>query len=93
MRTPIYVECENDALDERMERIKNLLREVERETAFLSTKGPMLYAVPAPGCDCISIGNITVYGVSDLNESEIKKMVALLEEFQFNRKEAEQSLK
>lgn len=85
MNLPIYVEPRNEELAEKMEKIKSLLRAVERETAFISHTGPMLYAVPAPDDDCISIGNITAIGLSRLSEFERSRLIDLLKEFQVNQ--------
>ena len=81
MITPIYVECENSQIDKEVKEIGELLREVERRTAFLKQKGPMLYAVPAPDNDCLRIGNIAVYGISSLREEELGALREMLESF------------
>ena len=39
---PIYVQQENNDLSKRLDRVKALLKEIETETAFFSTKAPIL---------------------------------------------------
>ena len=81
MKTPIYFEFENKALSEQLNEINELIYEIERKSAFLSIKKPMLCAIPAPNDDCISIGNIVVYGVSTLNEEQKDALTSLLKGF------------
>lgn len=78
---PIYAKTESTEVCREVKEIQALLREAERKMAFLSTKGPMLYAVPAPDNDLISIGRLTVCGVSALNEAERAKLTELLKSF------------
>ena len=78
---PIYAEIENKELSESLDRVDKLIREIERETAFLSTKRPMLYAAPAPSEDCVQIGGVVVYGVTALTELQRAELVQLLESF------------
>ncbi len=78
---PIYAKLEDKALAERLDRVKDLIREIERETAFLGTKQPVLVAVPAPQEDCMSIGDISVYGVSVLTAEQREALKALIDSF------------
>lgn len=78
---PIYVQQENNDLSKRLDRVKALLKEIETETAFFSTKAPILYAVPAPSEDCIQIGGIIVCGASSLTEEQRQTLNALLLSF------------
>lgn len=74
---PIYVEVKNERLENTLEKVKGLIKEIEEETRWLGTKEPTLCAVPAPKDDCISVGNIIVYGVSSLSE-EAREQIRLL---------------
>lgn len=76
--TPIYALAEMEELSVKMQMIRELLNKLERETAFLRTKEPMLYAVPAPDDDCISIGGVVVCGISSLEDEKKEKLVEFL---------------
>ena len=78
---PIYAEIKNKELSESLDRVDKLIREIEKETAFLATKRPMLCAVPAPSDDCVQIGGVVVCGVSALTELQRAELVQLLESF------------
>ena len=84
MEIPIYVKTDANEIARSLAKLHGLLKEIESETAFLSTKEPTLYAVLAPEEDCISVGKIKVLGVSDLSEDQkvrIKETIAsVLEE-------------
>lgn len=75
---PIYVEVKNERLEKTLDRVKELIKEIEEETGWLRTKEPTLCAVPAPEDDCISVGNIIVYGVSSLSEEAREQIRRLL---------------
>lgn len=78
---PLYAKPETNDLATRIDRIKELLREIEVETAFFSTRAPILYAVPAPSEDCIQIGNVIVCGVSSLTDGQKSAIEDLISSF------------
>ena len=68
---PVYVKVTNTELEEKMSKVKDLLREIEKETAFISCKTtPTLYGVSAPEDDILVVGNIVVCGVACLSEEK-----------------------
>lgn len=75
MEIPIYVKTDANEIARSLAKLHGLLKEIESETAFLSTKEPTLYAVLAPEEDCISVGKIKVLGVSDLSNDQKDKIV------------------
>lgn len=75
---PIYVEVKNERLEKTLEKVKDLVEQIERETTWLKTKEPTLCAVPAPDNDCMSVGEIVIYGISSLNEERKNKLKEFL---------------
>lgn len=71
---PIYVEVKNERLEKTLATVKDLVEQIEKETTWLKTKEPTLCAVPAPDHDCMSVGEIIVYGVSSLSEERKNKL-------------------
>ncbi|MBQ8357120.1 MAG: hypothetical protein IJX39_04860 [Clostridia bacterium] len=78
---PIYAQIKNENLSERLDKIKALLREIESQTAFLSTMPPMLVAAPAPDNDYICVGNVIVCGTSTLSSAQRQELIDLLASF------------
>ena len=74
MTVPIYVKPETNELDDSLNKIKGLVKQIEAEAAFISLKEPTLYAVLAPDNDCIRVGEIEVYGVSGLSEGQKQRI-------------------
>ena len=81
MDIPMYVTIENREVEERLEKIKGALREIEDAAAFISRRQPMLCQVPAPCNDRICVKNLTVLGVSALSSAQIERLETLLQEF------------
>lgn len=75
---PIYVEVKNERLEKTLNRVKDLIKEIEKETGWIITKEPTLCAVPAPDNDCMSVGSIIVYGVSSLSEEAREQIRGVL---------------
>ena len=78
---PIYAKIQNKDLSERLDKIKALLREIESQSAFISTMPPTLVAAPAPDTDYICVGNVIVCGTSTLSDMQRQKLVDLLSSF------------
>lgn len=78
---PIYVKPENKELSDSLDKIKTLVYEIEKETAFLSTTQPTLIAVPAPCNDIVCVGDVYVCGMSNLSPDRREALVAMLQSF------------
>lgn len=76
---PVYVNVTNTELETRVNKVKDLLRATEMETAFISSKGPMLYGVSAPDDDILTVGEIVVCGVSSLSEDQKSQLNTFLQ--------------
>ena len=78
---PIYAEIKNKELSDKLDKVKGLIYEIEKETAFLIKNQPTLIAVPAPSDDVACIGDIYVCGISSLSPERREALVAMLQSF------------
>lgn len=78
---PIYVKPDNKELSDSLDKVKKLIYQIERETAFLGTKQPTLIAVPAPCDDIVCVGSVYVCGLTTLDPDRRKALLATLQSF------------
>ena len=74
MQTPIYAEIIDEELEKSLERIGELLRAVEKEALFMKSKCPKIVATNPPKGDVLTVGRITVCGVSVLEDKEVREL-------------------
>ena len=70
MNTPIYVKIVNPEVEQRLENIKESLKQIQENACFISCKEPHLCVLPEPDNDCLVVENLFVYGVSALGEAK-----------------------
>ena len=79
MQTPLYAEIIDEELETSLERIGELLRAVEKEALFMKSKCPKIVATNPPAGDVLTVGRITVCGISNLERKEVRQIEELLQ--------------